>query len=372
MKNLNCYIHIPFCSSKCKYCRFASFWFTQDLQIQNYINSLIDEIDSFNYSEPVILDTIYFWWWTPWVLKLDQFNLVLDKLKSKFSFSDDIEISIETTPNNVTIDNIIWWKNLWINRVSIWVQSLNTKTLETIERWNKWDVITAFDNIKKSWLDMNISIDFIIWLPYVKKWDIEKDLDFIFKNYDFIKHVSVYMLEEYYDVPEEKESSFDNIVYPDNWWQNSISEDQYEEEYNNIKSFLEKKWFHRYEISNYSKKWFECKHNIWYWNHKENLAFWLWSHWFLDNTRFANSEMFLDYYARKNIKKEKLNQDDIFLEKMLFQIRTFWIDIKYMDKLDKEKIDYFISLWFLIIEEDKIKITDKSIVYMDYILSEII
>ncbi len=371
MKKNNCYIHIPFCSSKCKYCRFASFWITQDLQIQNYVTFLCKEIKENNFLEKQELQTIYFWWGTPWVLKISQFENIFKILREKFIFSQNIEISIETTPENVTKENIIWWKNLWINRISMWVQTLNEKSLEEIWRADKWSIIEALENVLKIWFD-NFSIDFIIGLPFVEKWEINKNIDFLLQKYDFIKHISVYMLEEYFDIPEEKESSFDNITYPDSWSKTWLWEKYFLEEYLSVKNNLNEKWFNFYELSNSSKPGYECKHNIWYWNHTPTFAFWLGAHGFLDNTRFSNSESFLEYYAKKNIKKDKVTSEDKFIEKMMFLLRTNWIDKKYTKKLDTKKINYFIENNYLVMQDNKIILWEKWIVFMDYILWEIL
>ena len=370
MKSYNCYIHIPFCSSKCKYCRFASFSWFSNLKIQTYVDFLCKEIIDSDL-ELVILDTIYFWWWTPWVLSLAQFSQIFQTLKSKFIFSENIEISIETTPWNITVENINWWKSLGINRISMWLQTLNEKSLLEIWRDSKWDIISALDLVKSIWFP-NFSIDFIIWLPYVVSLEIIKNIDFLLNKYDYIKHISVYMLEEYYDVPEVKESKFDNIVYPNDWSNLWLKEEFFSDEYIKIKKYLEKKGFNRYEISNYSKPWFECKHNFWYWNHKETFAFWLWAHGFLNNIRFSNSESFLDYYAKKNITKEELNTDDLFLENIMFSLRTSWIDKIFLDKLDIKKVNYFIENNLLLEKNDKIILTDSGVIFMDYILWEII
>ena len=61
------------------------------------------------------------------------------------------------------------------------------------------------------------------------------------ENYSFVKHISVYMLEEYYEVPEEIDSKFENIIYPNSWKANSISEEDYLEEYVSIKAYLKEK-----------------------------------------------------------------------------------------------------------------------------------
>jgi len=370
MKTYNCYIHIPFCSSKCKYCRFASFSWFSNLKIQTYIDFLCKEILASDL-DWAILDTIYFGWWTPWVLSLNQFNQIFEALKNKFIFSENIEISIESTPANITIENLIWWKDLWINRISMWLQTLNEKSLLEIWRDSKWDIIWALGIVKNIGFS-NFSIDFIIWLPYVKSGEIIQNIDFLLKNYDFIKHISVYMLEEYYDIPDIKESKFDNIVYPNDWSKLWLKEEKFSDEYIEIKNFLQKNWFNRYEISNYSKVWFECKHNFWYWTHKETLAFWLWAHGFLGDIRFSNSESFLDYYAKKNITNEYLSKEDLFLEKIMFSLRTDWIDENDLEKLDMNNINFFIENNMLYKKDKKIILSDTGVVFMDYILWEII
>lgn len=376
MKKVNCYIHIPFCTSKCKYCRFASFSWINFLQIQNYVNFLCKEIENFENFEKIFLDTIYFWWWTPSTLSENQFLQIFETLEKKFSFSKNIEINIESTPEKITLENLISWEKLWINRISIWVQSLNEKTLQEISRTEKWSVLDALENLEKFFKNsskkISISLDFIIWLPFVEPWEIKKDLEFILEKYDFIKHISVYMLEEYYEVPDEIESKFENIVYPNSWKKNSISEEDFLIEYLEIKNFLEKKWFKRYEISNFAKPSFECKHNLWYWNYKENLAFWLGAHGFFENKRFANSENFLDYYSWKNIFIEEIWEKEKILEKIMFWFRTSGIDEKYEKFLDKKNLEKFLNLWYLKKIWKKIILEDEFVVYLDYILVEIV
>jgi oxygen-independent coproporphyrinogen-3 oxidase len=136
--------------------------------------------------------------------------------------------------------------------------------------------------------------------------------------------------------------------------------------------------FNNYEISNYWKPWFECKHNIWYWNHSEVLGFWLWAYWFTNNFRYANSDSFKDYYAWKINFKNKLTEDDIFLEKVMFQLRTWGLKEENYKKLNTKKINYFIKnnyMFFSLSSEGfkpLLKLSDSWILVMDYIISEII
>ena len=275
------YIHIPFCNNKCKYCRFASVWIIQEKAKKKYLNKLLIDINNYD-SKINRLKSIYFWWWTPSILEIDEILNIIQAMKSKFWFYKNIEINLETTPNNITKKNLVWWKKIWINRISIWIQTLNNKSLQEIWRWNKSNIFEALDLIRNIWFE-NISIDFIIWLPYVSIWEIQNNINYILNKYNFIKHISVYMLEDYYEI-NDANNKFDKITYPNNWTSLWIKQEDYLFEYINIKNNLKKHWFNPYEISNFAKKWYECKHNKSYWNHSNVIAFGLWAHFFINNS----------------------------------------------------------------------------------------
>jgi len=370
-----CYIHIPFCDNKCIYCKFASRWFSQESKKEKYLTYLCWEINNVYFLEKIYwknkkdfkkLKSIYFWWWTPTSLQNEQLKKIIQNLEKKFGFEKNIEITLETTSNKINKNNLDFWRKIWINRLSIWVQTLNKKSLIEIWRENKWNIIDALGEIKPPFnssiprggvKELLISLDFIVWLPYVEKWEIKKDIEFILDKFNFINHISVYMLEEYY--------------YPNNWKNFSIKKEEYLWEYIEIKNFLKKKWFYNYEISNFAKSWFECRHNKAYWTHKEILAFWLASHWYLNWIRYFHSEKFNWYYNWKISFDEKNNEESIFLEKIMFWLRTFWIEKKYYLKLNQEKISEFIKSWYLKIENGILKLDDKWVLFLDYILGEI-
>jgi oxygen-independent coproporphyrinogen-3 oxidase len=211
-----------------------------------------------------------------------------------------------------------------------------------------------------------------LWLPYVEKWEILENIKNILTQYNFITHVSVYMLEEYYEPDMIIESKYDNVTYPDNWKSMWLKPDDFEQEYINIKQYLESQWYNRYEISNYAKQWFECQHNISYWNHWEVIAFWLWAYGYCNNIRYRNSDNFVDYYARKNIILEHNTPEDIFLESVMFWLRTSGITLALEKKLDAKKIKYFLDEKYLIRKNNLLQLTDKGVPVMDYILGEII
>lgn len=364
------YIHIPFCESKCKYCRFASLWAVQDKLVKIYIAHLLSEIKNYNtFLKP--LKSIYFGWWTPSILSENDLENIILELKNKFGFEKNIEINLETTPQNITLENIKSWEKIWINRISFWVQTLNNQALAEIWRKNNQEIFSALDNLSKTNIK-NISLDFIIWLPFVKRWEILENIKYILQKYDFIKHISVYMLEDYYDIEEENTDIYEKITYPTDWSKTWLEEKYFIEEYLEILDFLETKWFFRYEISNFAKTWYECKHNISYWNHENNIWFWLWAHSFINNHRFANVDDFMWYYAKKLAYNESLTNDDIFLEKIMFWFRTWWISQDLAKKLDKNNLENYLQEWYLQKKWDKIILNKKFTNLIDFIIKQLI
>lgn len=374
VNNYYTYIHIPFCSWKCRYCNFASVWSIDNLKIQIYISHLLKEI---KLSKISIwnLKSIYLWWWTPSILTYLQIKSIIEELKLKYIFDKDIEISIESIPWDINLQKLIEWESLGINRLSIGIQTLNNKSLEEIWRWKKWDILDTLSILENSKTKLNISFDFIIWLAYVWIWEIQDNIDFIIKNYDFnLNHISVYLLEDYYNkskIKQEKSSKYKKIFYPDIWKKLWIKERSYLKEYISIKKYLETKWFFAYEISNFSKIWYQSIHNKAYWNHSEILAFWLWASSYIWWERKTSAQDFTNYYKWNYIEEEKLSDNDIFLEKLMFWLRTNGLNKDLYQLLDQEKILYFIKLWYIKKDSDILKLSDKWILVLDYILKEL-
>ncbi len=390
---MNSYVHIPFCDRKCKYCRFASLWKVQNLFIKKYLSFLLKEIKNYS-GKKNKLKTIYFGGWTPSTLDYAGLEKIITCLKNKFNIKKNAEITLETTPDKVDLKNLISWEKIWINRVSIWIQTLNKKSLKEISRWNNKTIFECLDEIKnyinkktadnslskkeKKYIN-NFSLDFIIWLPYTKKWETKKNIEKILKKYNFIKHISVYLLEDYLEIRKEIEekNNFEKITYPKSWKKNSLKEKEYLGEYLEVQKFLKNKWFCKYEISNFSKKGFECKHNKGYWKHKKTVWFWLSASGFVKNSkwkllRYSNSSNFTEYYSKKLEEKYFLKKEDIFLEKVMFWLRTSWIKKNIYKKLNLKKIKDFINLWFLEKKQKKLILKNKWILVLDYIIKEIL
>ena len=102
------------------------------------------------------------------------------------------------------------------------------------------------------------------------------------------------------------------------------------------------------------------------------MAFWLWASGFEKGIRYTYSENFWEYYKNENIFSEVLTPDDIFLEKMMFDLRTSWLTDNIYKKLSKKRIHEFIADWYLVFQKNKLCLTTKWVLLWDYILKEII
>ncbi len=364
---MNIYIHIPFCNQKCSYCKFALTPIFDDFKKKKYLHFLEKEIITSLEKYPnEIINTIYFGGGTPSILSPEEIENIL-KIFPKWKK----EISFEANPEDISekyLEKII---SLGINRISIGIQSLNNQTLEAVERKNSESIFSALESIKnfevwKVWKSIlrkldnfSINIDLILGLPFVKKWEILENIKFLHKQYPFITHTSVYILEKW--------------KYPQNWQKNSISDAEIYEDYIEICKYFEWKNWNHYEVSNWAKPWFECKHNLWYWTHTNTIGFWLSASSFYNNLRWTNSPSFSHYYKWQRIEEETLTEEQIEIEKFLFGIRTDGYSFTEKSNfLNISKIEDFLDKWLLCRNTEKFKISEQWILLIDYIIEKIL
>jgi len=304
LKIYNTYIHIPFCERKCNYCDFTSLKGT-DNQIEKYVNYLLKEIDIYskNYDLSEKQDTIYFGGGTPSLLPIDSLKRIL----SKFFYDENTEITIEVNPKTVDINKLKEYRNLGINRLSIGIQTFNDENLKVLGRIHNSEEAIEVYNMAREVGFKNISLDIIFSLPNqtleMLKVDLEK---LILLNSE---HISIYSLiwEEgtkfFRDLKAGKLKETDN----------DLEATMYEY----IIDYLKSKGYEHYEISNFSKKDFEARHNSIYWENKNYLGLGLSAAGYLGNLRYKNFFHLKDYYDKldKNIlpidEREELTEADI-------------------------------------------------------------
>ena len=319
MKKLGLYVHIPFCESKCYYCNFISFCSNNDVKIQ-YVKSLLNEIklQKENFKEYVV-DTIFIGGGTPSCLPSGEILKILTLIKQSFLVADDCEITVEANPNSITkefVEELIKGK---VTRISIGLQTSNNKLLKEINRiHSKEDFVNAL-NIIKSYNFSNINVDLLLGLPNQTLQDVKNSLDLLLEN--GINHISCYGL-----IVEEGTKMCELInkkclTLP--------TEEQSNQMYEFVVNYLKKHKIFRYEVSNFAKKGYECKHNLKYWNRDEYLGLGLNSYSFVKGTRFNNESnltKYIEFYKNSNFVEvknlEKVSVSDAIEETIMLSLRT--------------------------------------------------
>ena len=263
MKNmLGVYIHVPFCIKKCNYCDFHSYVANN---YEEYVKALILEIDAF---EKCDVDTIFVGGGTPTLVPLDG---ILNALSRKFNIVKGAEISVETNPK--IFGDFKSLRAMGFNRLSMGLQSVHDDELRVLGRaYNFEEFKTAYISARREF--ENINLDIMYSLP-------DQTMDKWVETVETVRglapeHISCYALKIEEGTPFASmqlnlpDDELDRQMY---WYMENLSE------------------YRRYEISNFAKPGFECRHNLKYWRREEYIGFGEGAHSFLNQKRWCGDEI---------------------------------------------------------------------------------
>jgi len=338
MNELGIYIHIPFCIKKCDYCDFVSVK-PNDSLIEAYISSLIKEIEIYSkLINKFNIDSIFIGGGTPSSIDTEYIGKIFEKLYSSFNIASNPEITIEVNPGTVENKKLKAYKQYGINRISLGAQSLNDKILLNIGRiHNELDILNTIESIKMEGFK-NINSDLMIGLPEQTLDDVMSSLEKIIQLN--LTHISLYSLiiEKGTKLYELEKNG--KLLLP--------NEDEERLMYHQAKKILEKSGYIQYEISNFAKPGFECKHNLKYWTLQPFVGIGLNSHSNIWNYRFWNYSNFkdYDYYIKKGKlpieNREFINTNSKITEFMILGIRlNSGINKEKFKRLFDTDMDYY-------------------------------
>lgn len=284
-KPLSLYVHIPFCIKKCLYCDFLSFPLkSQTHNIENYVNQLCCEIEYKNsqYSdEEYRVISVFFGGGTPSSIDARYIEKILCKLRNVFSFDKDAEITIEVNPGTVDEDKLTTYYKAGINRLSFGLQSACDEELKTLGRIHNYDTFEKNYALARRVGFTNINVDLMSAIPNQTVASWEWNLNQIIRLNP--EHISAYSL-----IVEEGTPFYDmELKLP--------SEEDERAMYAMTGDKLLTAGYKQYEISNYGKPGFECKHNIVYWKRGDYLGFGLSAASLVGNLRISNVTSMEDY-----------------------------------------------------------------------------
>ena len=331
------YIHIPFCVRKCLYCDFLSGAYSEDIR-QQYVKALINEISNSKWAGQLTVPTIFIGGGTPSILPAKEIEAILDAIKSTFSVNIDAEITMECNPGTVDKEKLEELHRIGINRLSIGLQSANNDELKTLGRIHTYEeFVETYNNARAAGYN-NINIDIMNALPG-QTIDTYKDtLDKVITLSP--EHISAYSLiiEEgtaFYEMYEEDELLRERGERP------NILPSEDEERQMDIltEEYLHESGYERYEISNYSKAGYECKHNIGYWIRENYLGFGIGAASLVNEKRYKNQgniNKYIDEYLRMDgvIDKEDSYEELMNLSKQEAMEETMFLGLRLIKGVD--------------------------------------
>ena len=305
------YVHIPFCVQKCLYCDFLSAPAGSG-QRAAYVRALGREIDR---EAPLYADrsvsTIFFGGGTPSLLSAEEIAFLGGKLREAFRIEPDAEISMEMNPGTVTKEKLHAMKNAGVNRLSIGLQSTSDELLLKLGRIHTFAQFEESFHLARKQGFSNINIDIMSALPGQSVADYEETLKRVCA---FVpEHISAYSLivEEGTPFYERKEE----LLLP--------TEEEERRMYYLTGELLLENGYERYEISNYARAGYACRHNLAYWGRTDYLGLGIGASSFVDGVRYADTRDWKRYLTMEHMKEqiEPITKEDAMAEFMFLGLR---------------------------------------------------
>ena len=281
MRELEIYIHIPFCARKCAYCDFCSFDSLSETERERYVTALVNEISAFaDTARDRAVRSVFFGGGTPSLLTEKQLTAIFSAL-SHYNILSDAEISMEINPKTVDREKLEFIRGCGVNRLSIGMQSANDSELFMLGRLHSSeDFLTCYHLAREVGFD-NINVDIMTALPGQSISDLEKTLDFAVSLAP--EHISAYILKIEENTPFAKRK----IATPDE----ELTADMYLYTCERLKNA----GYSHYEISNFAKDGYRCVHNMGYWEGTDYLGFGVSASSLFDGNRYTHIRSLSDY-----------------------------------------------------------------------------
>ena len=368
MKELEIYIHIPFCVRKCAYCDFLSGP-SDEADRELYVKLLCDEIEACKgKTEEYQVSTVFFGGGTPSVLSGKQIERIMQSLRENLQFRWDAEITLEANPGTVSEEKLHSYKKAGINRLSIGLQSVHDEELKLLGRIHTYsEFLTTYHMARKCGFQ-NINIDLISAIPgqTVESWC--ETLQTVLALAP--EHISAYSLiieprTPFYDMyGEDSGENTQQIKLP--------SEDDERIMYWKTKEILAEAGYARYEISNYAKPGFECRHNIGYWQRTPYLGFGTGAATLFEEKRYTNPPDIETYrisfdnkFHGEMLSREEQMEEFMFLGLRMLQgiSKTAFHEMfgKEIENVYGEQICKLKDIKLLEEKADRIYLTEKGI-----------
>ena len=319
MRPLSLYIHVPFCAKKCAYCDFAS-WPGRETDWRRYFDEIATEIRLWSgntdfglLSRRYRVISVFIGGGTPTLVDASHIEKVIDACRGIAPFEDGVEITLEGNPGTLTPEKLAAYRRAGVNRLSLGAQSFDDGLLRSLGRIHTAEQVgEAVAMARKAGFD-NINLDLMYALPGqgVAQWLETLDAAVALG----VEHISAYSLIVEPGTPMAARVASGAATVPDDDAVNAMQREAI--------SRLSAAGYERYEISNYAKPGFECRHNLTYWRRGDYLGLGCAAHSLLRGRRFHNPDALEDYLSgMRRLDEVALTRQDAMEETLMLSTRT--------------------------------------------------
>lgn len=285
LRPLELYLHIPFCVRKCFYCDFLSAPAGADTR-EAYLRALLAELEgrAAEYAGYTVT-SVFVGGGTPTVMEAEQLSRLFCAVGDFYRIEPDAEISVEVNPGTADAEKLARLREAGVNRLSIGLQSADNGELAAIGRIHTWEQFAETWRLAREAGFGNLNVDLMSALPGQTLESYRATLRKVLQLAP--EHISAYslILEEGTPFYERYEKGL--LELPD--------EETDRRMYHDTKRILREAGYERYEISNYARPGFACRHNCGYWRRADYAGFGLGASSLVENVRFKNRESLPEY-----------------------------------------------------------------------------
>ena len=367
------YIHIPFCFHKCHYCDFFSIA-NADHEHGRFTHALIEELLAV---APHLgeVETIFIGGGTPTLLEDSLLENILSTISDSIPMNANVEWTVEANPETISDSKAAILVKSGVNRVSLGAQSFNPILLKTLERWHEPEnVLRSVARLREAGIQ-NINLDLIYAIPSQTIAMLQADLEKILSIEP--EHLSCYALTYEPNTPLEVKLRKGDVV--------RVKHELEAEMFTFVSDALKGSGYEQYEISNFARGGYECKHNVMYWENKSWWACGPSASGHIEGLRWKNVPRLRDYFKQNPIPPvvdvEQLSLDRQMGEVCMMGLRLIRgiprhtvekVIRQSSDKWRESVIEKYLSLGLLAWQNDALAFTENGRLMADVVMGDLL
>lgn len=371
---LELYVHIPFCIRKCDYCDFLSAPAGHEIR-KRYVGALLTELKGRSEeARDRKVCSVFLGGGTPSVLDAEDIENILTVIRREYCLCPDAEITMECNPATVDAEKLKRYRSAGINRLSIGLQSASDRELERLGRIHTFGQFLETYRLVREAGFTNVNVDIMSALPGQSLSSYEKTLKALLELTPPPEHISAYslMVEEgtpFYRLQEEGKLDLPG-------------EEEERLMYYRTRELLGQAGYGRYEISNYARPGYECRHNMGYWTRREYLGFGIGAASLYRETRFSNTadrEAYMEAPLAAGSEPQILTAEEQMEETLFLGLRLIqgiW-DKDFREKFHCGLMDVYAPVidrnqkdGLLVYQDGHLYLTDRGIDLSNYVLAQ--